>query len=99
MLSTPITILLIVAASFLGMLLGGLGGGRAARRRLNELESDIHSLNERLTREQKKRAGVTLQDQRRDNMAEAAAIAAQAKATTPKPFKLAGRANGATLVE
>jgi hypothetical protein len=79
----------------LGMLIGGAGGNRLHRRRLIELEADVNSLNERLTREQKKRAGVTLQDGRRDNMAEAEAIAAQVKLNRPTPVRMAGRANSA----
>jgi len=81
------------------LLLGVTGGNRAHSRKLNELESDVVSLNERLTREQKKRAGVTLQDGRRDHMAEAQAIAAQAQSSKPTTHRMAGRANGVTLNE
>lgn len=80
------------------MLIGGAGGNRAWRRRLVELEADVASLSDRLGREQKRRAGVSLQDERRGHLAEAEIIAAQAKAAQPKTFKMMGRANGGTYV-
>jgi hypothetical protein len=99
MLSIWTLVVISIVCAALGMLIGGAGGNRLHKRRLLELEADVTSLNERLTREQKKRAGVTLQEGRRDNMAEAEAIAAQAKLATPKTFRMAGRANGAHLSE
>jgi len=81
------------AVLLLGLLIGGAGGNRSHRRKLHELESDVVSLNERLTREQKKRAGVAVQESRKDHMAEAMAIAQAAKASTPASLPLRGRAN------
>jgi endonuclease/exonuclease/phosphatase family metal-dependent hydrolase len=85
---------LLVSAAFggvFGLLIGSVRV-RQNRRRLAELESDILSLDERLTREQKKRAGTATQEQRKDYLREAQELAAQAK-TNGKPERLAGRAS------
>lgn len=81
------------------LLLGVVGGNRAHGRALRELEADVVSIDERLTREQKKRAGVALQDGRRSHMDEAAAIAASHQAQKPTASRMPGRANGVTLSE
>lgn len=86
--------LILIAACALGMLVGGAGGNRAWRRRIVELEADVCALTERLTTEQKRRAGKTLQDSKRSNIEEAAMIAAASKLQKPEPVKLPGRANG-----
>lgn len=96
----PLSIALaLVALTLLFLLLGGAGVRRGDRRRIRELESDILSLDERLTRDQKKRAGQTLQDGRRSNIEEAAIIAAAHKAQAPTASRMPGRANGITLNE
>lgn len=74
-----------------GVLLGVWGDNRGVRRSLRELETDVISLDDRLTREQRKKAGMTLQDQRRANLEEAAIVAAGASNT--KVTKLPGRAS------
>lgn len=91
MLSLTSILLLCLLASALGALLGGMGGTRAIRRRMNELESDIVSIADRLIREQKRRAGIATQDDRRANMAEAEAIAARVQ-SQPRTVSLPGRA-------
>jgi len=99
MLSISLIVAFGIALTLLGVLTGVLGGNRSQRARLGELESYITSIDERLTREQKKRAGVTLQENRKDHMAEAQAIAAAHKAQAPAASRMPGRANGITLSE
>ncbi len=61
----------LAVSAFLGLsagvaltLLGGVGVSRKVRMRVSELEGDFHSLSERITREQKRRASVTAADAR-----------------------------------
>lgn len=72
------------------VLIGVQGVSRTARRRMAELESDIISLDERFTREQKRRAGVSTQEQRQMNMEEAKVIAASNR-SKPPVIRLPGR--------
>ncbi len=61
----------IALAAFLGLsagygiaILGGVGVARKLRMRMTEIEGDYESLSERLTREQKRRAGVAASEAR-----------------------------------
>lgn len=92
MLSVLITSLFGAVLGFLLALIGGAGVIRAVKRDLLELESDVLSLNQRLTREQKARAGRALQDGQRSNLEEAEILAAQAKAQAKPSVVLIGRA-------
>lgn len=83
-----------LACGFIGviLLLGGLGV-RAQARKLRELEGDLLSLEERHTREIKRRAGLQSQ-QGKDNMAEAQQIVDQLQLN---PIRKRARLPGRTI--
>ena len=94
---TPLQVLYAVAGGVLAgtasLLIGGLGALRAMQRRVNELEADHLSLEERHTREVKRRAGQATQEQRRDGLAEARSYLATHRTAVAEDEKLPGRAH------
>lgn len=90
---TSICVVSLIASfvgSLLGCALGGLGATRKALRQNRELEADLLSLEERFSRDQKKRAGQATQVSREDRIAEAHRIAAEVQAR-PQQNYLPGR--------
>lgn len=85
------TLLASFVGSLIGCALGGLGVSRAALRSTRELESDLLSLEERVSRDQKKRAGQQTQISREERIAEAHRIAATTQAQTAQANFLPGR--------
>lgn len=80
MLPLALTAAAAFAGALLGLLLGLQGATLALRLRVDQVEGDLATLSGRLTREQKVRAGQTLQANARDNLREAEEIAARSKA-------------------
>lgn len=85
-----VTLIASFIGSLFGCLIGGTGVARQARRHAKELESDLLSLEERFTRDQKKKAGLANVASREERIAEAHRIAATAGAVQQQNF-LPGR--------
>lgn len=84
------TFLASLIGSLIGCHLGVQGRAREALRVTKELESDLLNLEERVTRDQKKRAGQATQVSREERIAEAYRIAAQHQ-NSPSSSQLPGR--------
>lgn len=85
------TFLASVIGSVIGCSIGVQGRARQALRVTKELESDLASLEERVSREQKKRAGLATQATRQEHLAEAYRLAAEHQNSRPAVSQLPGR--------
>ena len=82
-------------AGVVALLVGGLGGILALKRRVTALESNQEDIAQRLVSEVKKRGGYRSAEQRKENLEEAADIAARAQAQPPqgRGVRIYGRVN------